>query len=144
MHAGLACGAREKKMSGEMFQNQHVWFPQPLCLSNEDVLLIDSRNVFKRPQGKRYCAGGAASSCINQQASLRCSSPLRRLRPPVCQIPQHANQAFQVQFRMGRVRFWRCAVQAVDFNLDCFGFILLLRVAHFQYLCHVCGAQSRK
>lgn len=85
-----------------MFQNQHVWFPQPLCLSNEDVLLIDSRNVFKRPQGKRYCAGGTASSCINQQASLRCSSPLRRVRPPVCQIPQHANQAFQVHFiRMG-------------------------------------------
>lgn len=77
-------------------------FRKPLCLSNEDVLLIDSRNVLKRPQGKRYCAGGTASSCINQQASLRCSSPLRRVRPPVCQIPQHANQAFQEQFiRMG-------------------------------------------
>lgn len=64
--------------------NQHVWFPQPLCLSNEDVLLIDFRNVFKRPQGKRYCARGTAFSCINHQASLQCSSPLRRLRPPVC------------------------------------------------------------
>lgn len=74
MHAGFGMrrwgGKKKQNMSGEMFQNQHVWFPQPLCLSNEDVLLIDSRNVFKRPQGKRYCAGGTASSCINQPASL--------------------------------------------------------------------------
>lgn len=132
----LACGARETCLARCFKISMSGFRSLCVCLMKTFSWLI-SRNVLKRPQGRRYCAGGTASPCINQQASLRCSSPLRRLRPPVCQIPQHANQAFQVQFRMGRVRFWRCAVQAVDFNLHCFGFILLLSIAYFQYLCHV-------
>lgn len=46
--------------------NQHAWVPQPLCLADEDVLLIDFCNVFKQPQGKSYCTGGAASSYITK------------------------------------------------------------------------------
>lgn len=46
--------------------NQHAWVPQPLCLADEDVLLIDFCNVFKQPQGRSYCTRGAASSYITR------------------------------------------------------------------------------
>lgn len=107
----IACCSREKKHAWRKVLNQHVWFPQPLCLSNEDALLIDFRNVSNRPLGKRYSAGGTASSCINQ-----CSSPLRRLRPLVRLIPQHANQKCHREWAVWR---WTCAVQAASESCPC-------------------------
>lgn len=64
----------------------------------------------------------------------RCAkSPNMRIKRSKCNFRMGPCEVFgDVQFKL------------LGFNLDCFGFILLLRVAHFQQLCHVCGAQSRK
>lgn len=138
MHAGLACGARKKKKTtclARCFKSSMSGFRSLcVCLMKTFCWLIPvmSSNGLR---GNVTAPGGTASPCINRQASLRCISPLRRLRPPVCRIPPPPTCSSNVPSAVSNgpcegLEMWSssCCFQ----TLDCFGFHLAIEKCSFS------------